>query len=117
MNKLVQKIDKAIAQNNFQSYLTKKYFGYFVICCFGLLGFYLNWGLKEIILVIFLLYIFLNPLGSKILARLGILFLMLGSIILASGNSIKAEYCAELAYLVFVVAVVTAIHESHKEEK
>ena len=114
---MIEKIDNIIKRNKWEEYFTTKYFNYFVIGCFGLLGLSLNWSVKKLAVVLLLIWLSPFPLKSQILARIAVACLVITPIMLIVNNNDRAETFAETAYLFLVLTVITAIYEYIKERK
>jgi hypothetical protein len=105
---MIKKLDNLIRQNNLEKYLTKKYFNYFIIGFFGLLGLYLNWDANMMVAGLALVWLLLFPLKSQVLAKLAILFLAMTLIMLTLNRNGRAEIFSELAFLLLIISVITA---------
>jgi len=116
-NQMIEKIDNLIHQKKIEKYLNKQYFGYFIIGCFVLLGLFLNWSIKELAVVSFLVWLFLFPLRSQILAKISVICLVMTPLMLFSNYKQRAEAFAELAYLFLALTVVMSISEYLSKEK
>ena len=114
---MIKEIDNLIQQNKWEKYLTKQYFNYFVLAIFGFLGLYLDRELKEIILLLFLVWLFLNPVKSWMLARVALLCFILTAILLVIKQENRANTLAEAAYLFVLLAVGTAAYELYGKKK
>jgi|GEM_PF-5648434 len=114
---MIEKIDNIIKRNKWEGYFTTEYLSYFVIGCFGLLGLSLNWSVKELAVVLFLIWLCLFPLKSQILAKIAVACLVITPIMLILNNNNRAETFAEIAYLFLVLTVIMAIVEHFKERK
>ncbi|MCX6808585.1 MAG: hypothetical protein NTW50_02875 [Candidatus Berkelbacteria bacterium] len=114
---MIEKVDNLIRKNDWQKYLTKQYFGYFVLVCFGILGLFSDWNAKELVLILFLIWLVLFPLATQVLAKISALFLALTALTMALNQANRAEIFSELAYLFLILAVIMTILQFSMERK
>lgn len=120
MNKTIDQAGKKIRsffeELELGRYLQKSYYNYSVLFVALILGVYLRWNTGAITVFLFLIWNFLNPMGSRLLAKLAILFLFLSLIFLLINRSQSAELAALFAYISLVVSLVTSLLENVKSK-
>lgn len=117
MNKIIKITNKFLHDNKLDQYLTKKYFDYGLIAFSLLLGFYLRWNMQNVFVFSFVIWIILNPISSKLLARAALYFLVFVPLLLIMRRDDRAEQFAILAYYFLILTVIMAIVEFKKEQK
>lgn len=116
MNKLIQLTKRFLKENNLDQYLTKKYFDYSIVAFSFLLGFYLRWDIQNVFVFSFVVWIILNPVSSKLLARAALYLLVFVPLLLIMHRDDRAEQFAILAYYFLVLTVIMAIVEFKKDK-
>lgn len=114
---MIEKIDNLIKNHQWEKYLTKTHFNYLVIICFGLLGLFLNWSLKDTAATLALIWLFLFQLKSQVMAKIAALCLLMTPLMMFANNSSRAEIFSELGYLFLIFTVIRLIIEYYKEDK
>ena len=117
IDELIKLIKGIVRDNNFNQYYTKKYLDYTLVVISLLLGFYLRWDLQNIVLFSFTIWIILNPISSKLLARIVLSFLVFTALLLIIHRVSQAEMFAIFAYYFLVLTTITAIIELRKKQK
>jgi len=110
-------LDNFIIRNKWQKYCTKEYFNYFVISIFGLLGLFLGWGLKEVLGLLILIWLFLNPVKGRVLLQVTMAVTVLMVLMLIGRQESRAEMLAIITYGLIILTVCTLVYESRKEDK
>ena len=114
---MIDQIEKLIIEFKLEKYFTKKYFDYFLFTVALVIVIYADWGIKEILMVIIALIVFLNPVKSEIYSKIALVLLVLTPITLAMGRDIKAEKLAMAVYGFLVLTIIISIIEYKKERQ
>lgn len=114
---MIETIDNLLRQNKWEKYLTKKYFDYVIVIFFGVLGLILDWDTKMILALMLLVWFFLNPMKSQLLAKITILLLVLTALMLYLKQIGRADQIAEASYFLMVFTAATSIYELNRETK
>ena len=99
----------------FSSGLIKKYLDFCIIIFSALLGLYLGWGILDILMFLFTVWVILNPVSSKFLARVTLLILLFIPILLAIHVYDRADQFTVLAYNFMVLTIIMMIIELKTE--
>lgn len=114
---MFNKVENLIKEYKIEKYFTKKYFDYFLLTIAFLIAVYVDWGLKQIVAGLAVLFVILNPIKSEVFAKAALYILAIVPIALIFGRDGKAEKLATAAYGMLVMTVVMAIWEMKKEKK
>lgn len=110
-------IDKFLDDNSLNQYLKLKYFNYLVLTFTLIFGIYLNWSLKEIGGLLFLVYVMLWEPKSEKLAKGALYALALVPILLILRRETRAEEFAEIAYILLSFTILMAFWEMKKQKR
>ena len=116
MTKFDKKFKIFLRDNDLNRYLTKKYFDYGLTLLSILLGFFLNWEIQNILVFSFVIWIILNPIASRILARIALYCLAFIPLLLLINRVDRAEQLAILAYYFLILTIITGMIEFKKEQ-
>lgn len=89
---------------------------YVVLCLFFLLGLYLNWRIRDIAALVFVVWLILETPRPKFFAITSLLALLLIPVLVIFGKMDRAEQIAELAFLLFGTAVILHTYFSIAEK-
>jgi len=117
MRKLIKLIRKFLRENKFDQYLTKKYLDCALIVFSLLFGFYLQWDIQNIALFSYAIWIVLNPISSRILARVALYLLFFVPLLLIIKRNNQAEQFAVFAFYFLILTLIMAIIEFKKKRK
>jgi len=116
MNKIIKLTKNFLRDNKLDQYLTKKYIDYGLVTFSLILGFYLRWDMQNIFVFSFVIWIILNPISSRVLARVALFFLIFVPLLLVMRRDDRAEQFAILSYYFLVLTAIMAITEFKKEQ-
>ena len=116
MRKLIRPIRKFLQANKLDQYLTKKYLDYTLVVFSIVFGFYLCWDAQNVALFSFIIWLILNPISSRFLARIALCLLFFVPLLLIIKSN-QAEQFAIFAYYFLVLTVITTIIELKKKQK
>lgn len=116
MNKAIKFITKFLKDNQLDRYLTKNNFDYGLIVFSLFLGFYLKLDMQNILFFSFIVWIIINPISSRLLARGTLICLSFVPLLLIIKRDSRAEQFAIMAYYFLVLTVIMAIIEFCKEQ-
>jgi len=115
MSKFIKKIKRFLHSNQFNQYLSKKYFDYGIVTFSLILGFYLKWDIQNILFFSFFIWIIINPISSRLLARFVIYLLLLVLFLSIMHRYAQAEVIAIFAYYLLIIMAITAIGQNKTE--
>lgn len=114
---MYRRIDIFIKKFDFQSFLKEEYFNYLVLTFTLIFGIYLNWSLKEIGGLLFLVYVMLWEPKSEKLAKGALYALALVPILLILRRETRAEEFAKIAYILLSFTILMAFWEMKKQKR
>ena len=116
MRKLIRPIRKFLQANKLDQYLTKKYIDYTLVVFSLFLGFYLRWNVSNVVLFSYTIWLILNPISSRFLARIALCLLFFVPLLLIIKSN-QAEQFAIFAFYFLILTVITTIIELKKKQK
>jgi len=116
MDKFTKFIRKISQEYDLGQYQTKQYLDYFLVVFSLLLGFYLKWDILNVIIFSFIIWIILNPISSRILARMSLCGLVFVPLLLIFHRDDIAEQFAVFSYYFLVLTLIAMIIEFKKKQ-
>ena len=113
----MKNIKTLIRQYKIKKYFSSNYFNYALVIFSIILGFYLGWDITIVAMFAATVYIILNPIPGKLLAKVAMFFLLLTVLLLVANRGSIASATTLLLYWSLVMSAVMSFKEFLKEKK
>ncbi len=98
---------------NITSYIIR-YRSYIIVGAFGFLAMYLNWRVRDVVALVFLVWLVVEVPQPKLFA-LGTVWGLIGvALLLAINRTDRAEQAAKIVFILFAVTIVLHVYHSFK---
>lgn len=106
-----------IKKLNIKKYFSINYVNYVLITFSIILGFYLSWDIINVAMFAAAIYLILNPLSGKLLAKTAMFFLLLTVLLLAANRGSVAGETTLLVYWALIMSAIMSAGEFARRGK